>query len=251
MLEQPAAYSVAAMLGAGRASHGSIAWDAACEMRLHVLERQTGALRTHTLEKPFFFFHIANTYDQPDGGVALDVCAFDDPQILSALRLERLTRDVVRDDLPPSRLVRLSIPPTMSGHASASLAPLDNLTVTGHFCDLPSVAPSARGKPSYRFVYAIGASRPTVASNRLVKIDVGQSGGDASFEVAGMLPGEPLFVPRPGGTEEDDGVCLAMGTDPDGGTSLYVLDARTMGLLARCRSPVPLPAGFHGEWVDE
>ena len=66
-----------------------------------------------------------------------------------------------------------------------------------------------------------------------------------------MLPGEPLFVPRPGGTDEDDGALLAMGTDADGGTSLYVLDARDMRLLARCRAPVPLPAGFHGQWVAD
>ena len=64
-----------------------------------------------------------------------------------------------------------------------------------------------------------------------------------------MLPGEPLFVPRPGGTAEDDGVVLSMGTDASGGSSLYVLDASDMRLLARCQSPVPLPAGFHGEWV--
>ena len=66
-----------------------------------------------------------------------------------------------------------------------------------------------------------------------------------------MLPGEPLFVPRPGGTEEDDGVVLAIGTDPEGSTSLYVLDARTMRLVARCRSAIALPAGFHGEWCSD
>ena len=98
-------------------------------------------------------------------------------------------------------------------------------------------------------MYGIAASRPTAVSNRLVKTDVSGRGGDAAFEVAGMLPGEPLYVARPGGEAEDDGAVLSMGTDPDGGTSLYVLDARTMELLARCRAPLPLPAGFHAEWV--
>ena len=107
------------------------------------------------------------------------------------------------------------------------------------------------GCADYRFVYGIGAARPTPVSNRLVKTDVAGRGGDAAFEVAGMLPGEPLFVPRPGGAEEDDGVLLSMGTDPDGGSSLYVLAAQDMRLLAQCRSPVPLPAGFHGCWLEE
>jgi carotenoid cleavage dioxygenase-like enzyme len=44
---------------------------------------------------------------------------------------------------------------------------------------------------------------------------------------------------------------LALGADADGGTSLYVLDARGFALLARCRSPVALPAGFHGAWFPK
>ena len=89
-------------------------------------------------------------------------------------------------------------------------------------------------------------ARPGIARHQHLR-----RGGDAAFEVAGMLPGEPLFVPRPGGAEEDDGVLLSMGTDPDGGSSLYVLAAQDMRLLAQCRSPVPLPAGFHGCWLEE
>ena len=46
--------------------------------------------------------------------------------------------------------------------------------------------------------------------------------------------------------DEDDGAVLSMATDADGGTSLYVLDAKDMSLLARARSPIGLPAGFHG-----
>ena len=58
-------------------------------------------------------------------------------------------------------------------------------------------------------------------------------------------------MPRPGGSDEDDGAVLSMATDADGGTSLYVLDAKDMSLLARARSPIGLPAGFHGEFVAE
>ena len=48
-----------------------------------------------------------------------------------------------------------------------------------------------------------------------------------------------------------DGAVLSMATDADGGTSLYVLDAKDMSLLARARSPIGLPAGFHGEVVAD
>ena len=274
LIEQPAFYSVTAMIGLEPASHGSIEWQPQHGTRVHVIDRASGARVTHTLSPPFFFFHIANAFDGADGGVSLDLCAFDDPDILTALRLDRLTDDELARDLPSSRLVRLSVPPSAMpgaaargdlssdgadrigggggdgrGRSAPTLMPLDCEEVTGGFSDLPTIAPCARGVPSYRFVYGIAASRPTAVSNRLVKTDVSGRGGDAAFEVAGMLPGEPLYVARPGGEAEDDGAVLSMGTDPDGGTSLYVLDARTMELLARCRAPLPLPAGFHAEWV--
>ena len=244
VFEQPAAYSVAAMVGLASASHGSIQWSPEEGTRVHVLDRATNALTTHVVEPAFFFFHVANAFDAPDGSgdVMVDLCSFDGPEIVTALRLDRLTDDALATDLPESRLVRLTV---SAGGGPPTTRPLDDVHVTGGFSDLPTIAPGVTGVPSYRFVYSIGAARPTVVSNRLVKTDVSGRGGDAAFEVEGMLPGEPLFVPRPGGTEEDDGVVLAIGTDPEGTTSLYVLDARTMRLVARCRSAIALPAGFH------
>lgn len=264
VVEQPAAYNVAAMLGLGKASHGSVDWRAAEGTRLHVLHRASGALRTVTVRPAFFFFHVANALDTADGGVALDLCAFDDPTILSALRLDALTDAAAARDLPTSRLTRIALPPAAADGADGAdggaagaeptptptLRPLDDEAMTGGFVDLCSVAPAAVGDPEYRYVYSIAAARPTAVANRIVKSDVSGGGGGAAFEAEGgqMLPGEPLFVPRPGGDAEDDGVVLSLGTDADGGSSLYVLDASDLRLLARVRSPIGLPAGFHGHF---
>ena len=246
LIEQPAAYAVGAMVGVATASHGSIQWKGERGTRVHVLDRKSGAVRTHVME-PFFFFHVCNSFDLDgdNGGVSVDVCVFDDPEILTSLSLARLTDESLARDLPPSRICRLTLPTS----GAPSLTPLDDEDVSGGFADLPTIHPDSAGNSAYRFVWGIGASRPTTVSNRLVKSDVTGGGGDAAFEVEGMLPGEPLFVPRPDGAAEDDGVLLSMGSDPDGGSSLYVLCAAEMRLLARCRSPEPLPAGFHGEWV--
>jgi len=258
VIEQPAAYDVPAMLGVRSASHGTLDWLPERGTRVHVLDRRSGAVEVHVVQPPFFFFHVCNTFEA-DGAVCVDLCAFDDPEIVSSLSLERLTDDSQARDLPRSRVVRLSLPRRgggdgggdADGGAAPELVPLDDVSVSGGFADLPTINPRVAGCADYRFVYGIGAARPTPVSNRLVKTDVAGRGGDAAFEVAGMLPGEPLFVPRPGGAEEDDGVLLSMGTDPDGGSSLYVLAAQDMRLLAQCRSPVPLPAGFHGCWLEE
>ena len=83
---------------------------------------------------------------------------------------------------------------------------------------------------------------------------VRRRGGDASFAPPGFVAGEPLFVPRPGGEAEDDGVLLSLGSDESDGhgaaSCVYVLDAADMSLLARIVSPVTLPYGFHGCWLS-
>ncbi len=255
VIEQPAAYDVPAMLGLSKASHGSIAWLPERGTRVHVLDRASKRVATHVVHPPFFFFHVCNSFEA-DGAVCVDLCAFDDPEIVSGLALERLTVDENVRDLPHSRIVRLSVPKAGGANgagadAAPQLVPLDDERVSGSFADLPTINPRFAGNADYRFVYGIGALRPTPVANKLVKSDVTGAGGDASFAADGMLPGEPLFVARPGGTAEDDGVLLSLGTDADGGTSLYVLAADDMRLLARCRSPVSLPAGFHGEWIPD
>ena len=64
-------------------------------------------------------------------------------------------------------------------------------------------------------------------------------------------PGEGVFVPRAGGTAEDDGWVLTMVYDARGDRSrLEVLDARGLGdgPVAACEFDHPIPLGFHGAW---
>ena len=65
--------------------------------------------------------------------------------------------------------------------------------------------------------------------------------------------GEPLFVPSPEATKEDDGWLLCQIVDATGPHSdLVILDARDLsaGPVARLRSPVRLPFSFHGSWTE-
>lgn len=66
--------------------------------------------------------------------------------------------------------------------------------------------------------------------------------------------GEPVFVPRPGGSGEDDGWLVTFVYDGAEGTSeLIVLNARdiTAGPIARVLIPQRVPYGFHGAWLGE
>jgi carotenoid cleavage dioxygenase-like enzyme len=64
-----------------------------------------------------------------------------------------------------------------------------------------------------------------------------------------LVFGEPLFVPRPGAEQEDDGVLLTVGSNANR-AALAVVDAGTLEPVAWARIEVPLPLGFHGSFVS-
>ncbi len=67
-------------------------------------------------------------------------------------------------------------------------------------------------------------------------------------------PSEPVFVPREGGSAEDDGYLLSIWWNPATGLSeLLVHDAASLhrNPLARVKLPARIPFGFHGSWADQ
>ena len=65
----------------------------------------------------------------------------------------------------------------------------------------------------------------------------------------GLYPGEPVFVPAPNATAEDDGVLLSVVLDIANDVSfLLVLDAATLEEKARAEAPHAIPFHFHGNY---
>ena len=172
---------------------------------------------------------------------------------MNALYLDELLgkRPSKFDDLPASRLVRIRV-----DRAGATMAPLVDSAIAGHFFDFPAINERFAGSSSscsraVRFVWGLGAARPTLVANQIVKLDVrGQPGQHRTFALPHTTPGEPIFVERPGATAEDDGALLSWcNNDLDGTSSLVVLDAASLQLMTRLDCPVGLPYGFHGVWL--
>jgi all-trans-8'-apo-beta-carotenal 15,15'-oxygenase len=65
---------------------------------------------------------------------------------------------------------------------------------------------------------------------------------------------EPVFVPRPGATQEDDGWLIAMTYDGERDRSaVVILDAAdlTKGAVATLQLTHHIPYGLHGSWTDK
>lgn len=92
----------------------------------------------------------------------------------------------------------------------------------------------------------------TVKQGALVHIDHA-SGGRQVYELGRDLTSEPVFVPRPGTSEEGDGWLTAVVWRAEEDRSdLLVFEALDIarGPIATARVPRRVPFGFHGNWAS-
>jgi len=114
-----------------------------------------------------------------------------------------------------------------------------------------------------RHNYVWGLASPYTDGSFLIKVDAtaSEEGGLGAGELRwgphdGLLPSEPVMVPRPGASDEDDGVVLSVVVDrsdaagPEGASFLLVLDARTMQEVARVAAPHTVNFGLHAHWFQ-
>lgn len=226
------------MLWSNRGFIDHFRWRPEEGTRLVVMNRATGALQQYEAD-PMFVFHTVNAFEAGKDTI-VDVLAYPSADIMEDLRVERMVERL--PDLRPS-LVRIVMRP------GQTRAELEVLSDAGF--EFPSTNYRRVNGKSYRFVW--GAADGPLAdgsyTSSLVKVDL-QSDRSRTFSDGDRVFGEPVFVARPGATEEDDGVLLSVGASQRGDTSaLAVIDARTMTLLASAEVPSSIPLGFHGSFL--
>lgn len=119
-----------------------------------------------------------------------------------------------------------------------------------HSCDLPVINPRFLTKPS-RYIYGACDRDLSTFFDGLVKYDM-ETQTASYFSVHGHSPGEAIFVPKPGGAAEDDGVLLSVVLDGYTEKSyLLVLDAKTMEEVGRAEMDCIVGFGFHGVYQPQ
>jgi beta,beta-carotene 9',10'-dioxygenase len=212
-------------------------WRPKCGTRFRVIDLETGKPRGTYNAEAFFAFHHVNAFER-DGELVIDLCAYDDAEIVQALSLHRLREVAPRLPGPELRRYRL--------HLDSGRVESECLAEAG--LELPRINYSrCNGRP-YRYVYGAGAHSDGDFLDRIVKADVERRETTVWAE-PGTYPGEPVFVPAPHARGEDTGVLLSVVLDAAAGSSfLLVLDAEDLHELARARVPHHIPFGFHGQY---
>jgi carotenoid cleavage dioxygenase-like enzyme len=237
LLENPLVVNPLRLATSGKAFIHNYRWKPELGVRIHAFDRHTGVLHRTWVADPFFVFHTINAFEDGDD-LVVDLCAHPDARIIELLELDRLRAGTDHSSLA-ARPLRLTLPAGGGRATARELADVD--------LELPRINYRARNGLPYRYAYGAGAGDAPFLK-RLVKIDV-TDGSVAVWDEPDAWAGEPVFVPRPGGEAEDDGVVLSVVLDAAAGTSfLLVLDAGTFTELARARAPHHIPFGFHGQF---
>ncbi|MNM97154.1 Carotenoid cleavage oxygenase [compost metagenome] len=202
--------------------------------RIGIIPRHGGEVRWFEIS-PCFIQHVVNAYDADASTVVLDAVRY--PHYF------RLADDGLTFDENPLGVLWRYVIDLDSGVVTER-------QIDDSYIELPRINESWTGRP-YRFLYAV--EQPTNIEFRgVVRYDLA-SGSIQRYAVPeGDQNSEPVFVPRPGASEEDDGwllVCVyRRATDT---SDLVILDGKHIDAdpLATVQLPRRIPAGFHGAWL--
>lgn len=238
LVAHPFAVKTSKMLWSSKGYIDHFDWHPEEGTHLVVIDRASGAVREHVTE-PFFAFHTVNAFERGDETV-LDLLAYPDAGIVTALRVERMVAEL--PDLRPT-LLRIVM------RQGVARARIEKPGEAGF--EFPATNYKRVNGRAYRYVYG-AANWPDAGhayASALVKTDL-DTGRSTAFGDEPYVFGEPVFVARPYGESEDDGVLLTVGSARDAETSvLAVVDARTMAPIVRATVPSAIPLGFHGSFV--
>lgn len=214
-------------------------WNPASGSRLHAVSLADGSVQSWDIA-PMMCFHAIQAWEEGDE-LALELCTYDDASIFEELLLDRLRSGAIQNAVP--RLTRYRLRP---GLAQAQQE------VFGEAFELPQVHPGRFGQSRAGVAWGAGFD-PTQRNgflDRTLRLDLA-SGQLQTWQRANAVQLEPLFVPRPEGEAEDDGVLLVPTlADGDPGSVIGVLDARSLQCLATLHAPQVIPFGFHAAWAD-
>jgi carotenoid cleavage dioxygenase len=182
-----------------------------------------------------YVFHIVNAYEAEGGEVVVDVVRHP--------RIHEHDRQGPNEGTPV--VVRWTL-----DRASGRLT---EHVLDDHGGEFPRFDDRLGGQ-HYRYAYTAHWWGDTVSSGPLYKHDV-RSG---RTEVHDFGPGhaslEPVFVPRSGATDEDDGYVMTYVFDAERNASdVVILSAQDFAgpPIAVVELPVRVPFGFHGDWVPD
>jgi carotenoid cleavage dioxygenase-like enzyme len=232
------------ILLSGRPFIENFRWKPERGTPFHIFDRLTGKHLKTEIADPFFAFHHVNAFEQGDH-LYIDIVAYPDPDIIEAFYLKRIQQNTI--PLPGGEFRRYTI-------NLKNASPITYSTFSDEKLELPRFNyPALNMDGNYRFVYGVGINKkhPFSFYNQIVKIDLHLKNTSIRIE-ENSFPGEPVFIPSPANSFEDDGILISVVLNQQKGNSfLLVLDAQSLEEIGRAEIPHAILFGYHGDFFQE
>ena len=235
------------------------AWDPNRKALWYIVDREEGGVVRKYESDTFFAFHHTNSYDDGDD-IVVDMVTYKTHEICQSFYLDVLKSSNATKPVDPLPLATRIVFKDVTASKSVGTA---TVTTTNVVLELQTISPAYSLRPNK---YAYGASSRGLSSlwDSIVKVDLEALYKNPSnppesavtrFERPKCTPSEPIFVPRPGATREDDGVVLIIELDGvKGKSSLVVIDAQSFKEIGRAEvegKEFIVPHHFHGAWCGD
>jgi len=225
-------------------------WNGQHPMRIGLLPRTGGTARWFEID-PVYYSHTLNAYDHGDT-VVVEYTGFPapfhaagrgtgGPGATGSPTLDRWTADLRTGRVRSNRL-----------DDRPQEFPRINEELVSRRHRYAYTASAAEMWRAYETVEGVPPDEKF--TNHLVKHDLLRGTSHLHRFPEGAAVSEPVFVPRRGARDEDDGYLLSYVHDPGrGATDLVILAAQDFDghPLARVHLPGRVPLGFHGSWIAD
>ncbi|KAI3355159.1 hypothetical protein L3Q82_018026, partial [Scortum barcoo] len=219
---------------------------------IHLIDRKTGKeVETKFYTRAMVVYHHVNAFEE-DGHVIFDVIAYNDSSLYDMFYLSKLKDNpLFHDDgysKPSYRRFALPVGSDKSIAVGEDLVKVKYTTASAvkekegklmcqaevlcEGLELPRINYDINGK-RHRFVYGNWVEESALGE-QIGKVDT-ETKERIYWSEDNCWPSEPVFVPRPNGESEDDGVVLAsvINSNPGQSSFILILDGKTFKEVAR------------------
>jgi len=221
-------------------------------MKFYVVDLESGDV-SHELEYTGFgkdsliVSHVINSYTE-GGNLVVDLVGYDwlfFDRFTDVVQLNKTARDTLGHR---AQTYRFEMPLDGSAGKAFELLP-------GRDFEFPTINEAFKGRKNcHTWGYENGHTGETEGATGFASMAVVKHDACANTTITFTRPFhyflEPFFVPRPGGTAEDDGVVLAAAQDGSSGLGkLFVLNATDLTPLAETALPLMTTQKTHGRFM--
>mmetsp|Transcript_160474 Transcript_160474/g.389749 ORF Transcript_160474/g.389749 Transcript_160474/m.389749 type:complete len:548 (+) Transcript_160474:239-1882(+) len=211
-----------------------------------LFDRRTNVSSVLSSEQGFVSNHFTNCYESEDGSeIVVDTIAATENYLDNYFQYNLDVADGANWGNIFKPPLRCSVP-TAEGAQNVTC---EQLVQDDHFyMDYPTFNPLRKFDRTYSYVYGISpVSDDSRWFDRIVKLNAQTRTVEKSWAAPGLFFTEADFIPRPGATQEDDGVLLSVVYNETADTSsVVVLDAANVTPIEVYKLPQVVPFHAHG-----